>query len=100
MIETMGRKDFAKHLDTEFRVNAAHTHVVLKLAAVNGDESHTESGWEHFSLHFVAREGAPLPQSIYPFDHDSLGAFDMFIVPVKQDAEGVHYEAIFNRTRD
>lgn len=97
MIETIGREDFAKHINTEFRINDANTHVTLTLAAVNGNAPHAESGWENFSLHFIGREGAPLPQRIYLFDHDSLGALDLFIVPVKQDAEGVHYEAIFNR---
>jgi hypothetical protein len=31
--------------------------------------------------------------------HVQLGTFDLFLVPVGQDQQGVYYEAIFNRLR-
>jgi hypothetical protein len=30
-------------------------------------------------------------------EHPEIGRFDLFLVPVDEDAEGRHYEAIFNR---
>jgi hypothetical protein len=29
-----------------------------------------------------------------------MGQFELFIVPVKQDAQGFYYEAVFNRIRE
>jgi hypothetical protein len=39
---------------------------------------------------------APLPQATYRLEHATLGAMDVFLVPIGQDREGVRYEAIFN----
>lgn len=30
-------------------------------------------------------------------DHPAIGAFDIFLVPIKRDPEGMYYEAVFNR---
>ena len=37
-----------------------------------------------------------LPQRIYRVEHESLGAIEIFIVPVGPDQQGMCYEAIFN----
>jgi hypothetical protein len=49
-----------------------------------------------FSLLFLGPPTFILPQAIYRFEHDAIGAFEMFIVPIGQSAEGVSYEAIFS----
>ena len=43
------------------------------------------------------RFGAFLPQAIHRFNHDQLGAFELFIVPIRRDDPGFYYEAVFNR---
>jgi len=70
-------------------------------------ESVTEipvSGWrpeeaiQHrkpFSLAFLGPPGFVLPQAIYRFEHDELGPFEIFIVPIGRDARGTRYEAVF-----
>ena len=37
-----------------------------------------------------------LPQAIYRFEHEGIGPFEMFIVPIGPDSEGMQYEAVFN----
>lgn len=49
-----------------------------------------------FSLVFRGPKDLRLPQRIYPFEHDRLGAFDLFIVPIGLDEHGLRYEAVFN----
>jgi hypothetical protein len=49
-----------------------------------------------FSLLFVCPDQRVLQQGIYAMDHDRLGRQEIFIVPVAADADGVHYEAVFN----
>jgi hypothetical protein len=63
------------------------------------------SGWrpdeaaEHrkpFSLLFLGPPSFVLPQATYRFEHETIGAFDLFIVPVGRTAQGVSYEAVFS----
>ncbi|HTZ03449.1 MAG TPA: hypothetical protein VMC05_14040 [Xanthobacteraceae bacterium] len=49
-----------------------------------------------FSLIFLAPGPQILPQRIYQMENDSLGSVAIFLVPVGGDAEGVHYQAVFN----
>jgi hypothetical protein len=49
-----------------------------------------------FSLMFLAARPLILPQRIYRMEHDRLGEVAIFLVPVGKDAEGVHYQAVFN----
>jgi hypothetical protein len=30
-------------------------------------------------------------------EHDEMGQFDLFLVPIRQDDQGFYYEAVFNR---
>jgi hypothetical protein len=52
---------------------------------------------EQFSLRFRGDRRRVLPQRIYPMKHDSIGEFDLFLVPIGQDETGTFYEAAFNR---
>jgi len=49
-----------------------------------------------FSLLFLGPPNVVLPQAIYRFEHDGIGTFEMFIVPIGRTAEGVSYEAVFS----
>ena len=48
-----------------------------------------------FSLSFRTSLTARLPQSIYEVAHDEMGAYQIFLVPLGPDGEGMVYEAIF-----
>jgi hypothetical protein len=52
---------------------------------------------EQFSLRFRGDRNEVLPQRIYPMKHESIGEFDLFLVPIGQDESGTFYEAVFNR---
>lgn len=50
-----------------------------------------------FALHLRHPRGdAFLPQRTYCLEHPTLGAFDLFIVPLGPDARGMRYEIIFS----
>jgi hypothetical protein len=51
---------------------------------------------EPFSVIFRGPLTPVLPQRIYRIEHDTIGTFDLFIVPVGSDAGGMQYEAVFN----
>jgi hypothetical protein len=48
-----------------------------------------------FSLLFRGPVEPILPQRIYHLEHVSVGAIDIFIVPVAHDGSGTTYEAVF-----
>ncbi len=49
-----------------------------------------------FSLLFRGAPAPVLQQGVYRMMHPTLGALDIFLVPVGSDPQGVQYEAIFN----
>jgi hypothetical protein len=48
-----------------------------------------------FAIVFLGPPSPILPQRIYRFEHDGIGAIEIFIVPIGRDDDGVRYEAIF-----
>jgi hypothetical protein len=88
---------FAAQLNTAFRVKPAEMPPVeLRLIKAN-DKSVPRQ--EMFSLIFEGPIQTFLSQQIYQVEHDRIGAFDLFLVPVGQDENGYQYEAVFNRIR-
>lgn len=52
---------------------------------------------EQFSLRFRGESAYVFPQRIYPLRHNTIGDFDLFLVPIGRDQSGTTYEAVFNR---
>jgi hypothetical protein len=48
-----------------------------------------------FSLVFRAPKEPIYPQRIYAVEHDELGTFEIFLVPIAPDEAGARYEAVF-----
>ena len=62
------------------------------------------SGWrpegnrparQPFALLFLGRSQVVLPQAVYRLENETLGALEIFIVPIGRTPEGVSYEAVF-----
>ena len=49
-----------------------------------------------FSVMLCGPRNPPLPQATYALRHPRLGAIELFLVPVGQDAKTTRYEATFN----
>jgi hypothetical protein len=98
MLNELTRDMFARQLNTQFRVELQDSGTIT-LDLVEASEVRLVTGSESFSIVFRGPLGAFLPQAIHRFNHDELGAFDLFIVPIRQDAHGFYYEAVFNRMR-
>ncbi len=48
-----------------------------------------------FSIVFRGPGEILLPQRIYRMEHEEIGTFDLFLVPIGPDEKGLRYEAIF-----
>ena len=90
---------FTQNAKTKFRVPLDEDKVVeLELIEVSELKLHPRQ--EEFSLEFRGPSDVFLGQGVRNFEHDEMGKFELFIVPVEQDGEGFYYEAVFNRLRD
>ena len=98
MIDELTCDLFAQQLNTQFRVELQDRSLVT-LDLVEASQIGSTSGFESFSIVFRGPPGAFLRQATHRFCHDELGAFELFIVPIRQDAIGFYYEAVFNRIR-
>jgi hypothetical protein len=93
--KTPTRAEFSEQVGTIFEaIFPDGEKAELKLAAL--DEIVVNDVQENFALLFRAPGGTPPAQGVYRLGHEKLGAMDIFLVPVKQDAEGLCLEAVFN----
>ena len=97
----MCQTTFAEAVRSKFRVHAsALTPVEVELVEATAHPSGQETApaqARSFSLVFAGPLLHFLPQRTYLFEHEKLGAFDLFIVPIGKDQDGFRYEAVFNR---
>jgi hypothetical protein len=49
-----------------------------------------------FSIVLRGPKQAQHPQGTYRVEHEKMGSFDIFLVPIGPDAEGMQFEAVFN----
>lgn len=92
-------KAFAENLNTKFRVRLdAPVPIELELVEVKSYAagSNEQGGMERFSLYLRGPADIHLPQHIYTLEHERMGTFDLFIVPVARDQNGYTYEVVFN----
>ena len=93
---TLTRAMFAENLHTRFDVHARPGATVdLKLIELH--EGRSIPGHEIFSVVFRGPLDAFLGQGTVVMTHDTMGEFELFIVPIDQTPNGFLYEAVFNR---
>ncbi len=98
MTEQLTKEAFAAQLNTKFRFHVEPSQMVeaelVEVVAGSDLETHTR-----FSAYFRGPGEFYLPQRSYQVEHDAMGAFDLFIVPIRRDEQGFYYEAVFNRLK-
>ena len=97
MTAPLTEAEFSKYLNTKFRVAGEHP-IELELTEVKGylSQAHEQSGMERFSAFFNGPLELFLQQRVYALEHDRMGAFELFLVPIAKDENGFRYEAVFN----
>jgi hypothetical protein len=95
MFDTLHYADFTPHLNTPFHLRLGEE--VLELKLIQVEEYNSTPQQERFALFFRAPQTAPAEQAIYQLEHAQLGSGSLFLVPIGRDAEGLQYEATFNR---
>ena len=104
----VGAGDFEPHVGSAFAVSDS----VAQSGSGDGSGSGSGDGFsivlaevsrgaagparEQFTLTFAGGPNPPSAQGMHRLEHDLLGAFDLFLVPIGPGADGRHrYEAVF-----
>ena len=99
MSEWQTEAEFRQNLNTKFRL-LAETKEPIDLTLVDVEsrpsEAHEEAGMERFSVFFKSPLEYLLQQAVYPLSHPQMGQFEVFLVPIGQEADGFRYEAVYN----
>ena len=101
MLEQFTLATFADVLGDTFHVTDGAQVIEMQVIAASaatlrsGERPTTPSGREPFSVVFGGPAEPLLPQRIYRFEHDTLGTFELFIVPIGPGDSGMQYEAVF-----
>ena len=96
MATDLQHEEFLRHLNTKFRIRLGETEV-LEAELTEISERMMSPRQERFSLVFRTGNETLIEQGQRTFDHDEMGNFSLFIVPIGRDDEGTYYEAVFNR---
>jgi len=98
MSASLTHENFATQLNKTFRVQIDEANVVdLVLAQVS--ELKTYPGQELFAIVFHGPLEPFLDQGLRQFEHDEMGQFKLFLVPIGKDDNSYSYEAVFNRLK-
>lgn len=96
MLTYLAHETFQKQVNTRFWLTDVSPEPYA-LDLVECSDRHSTARQEQFSLRFRGDASQVFPQRIYPIKHDSIGDFELFLVPIARDDSGTYYEAVFNR---
>lgn len=91
------KKQFEQHSADDFTIEfLAGERFPCQIEEVkSGLQAQNESQNEQFSVVFTCQDKRVFEQGVYQVSHSELGDFELFLVPVFGDDQGVHYEAVF-----
>lgn len=99
MEASLTHEAFSQNANSKFQVQG-NDNTPVELELIDVTELKVYPRQEEFTLTFRGPLNMFLAQGVRPFTHDQMGEFELFIVPIKQDAAGFYYEAVFNRIRE
>lgn len=95
MFEKINYEDFCKIVDTDFSLDLGGQTIAFSLIEIS--EKQETSRTVCFSILLKGPKDIFFQQDTYKFKHETFGECELFIVPVREDVDGLIYESIFNR---
>lgn len=90
--------DFADKAGQAFKLTAGEAVLDLTLTSVTPGRHKAPPGAPRapFSLFFDGTTGRLCPQDTYTLKHETMGALDIFLVPIAANQDGTYrYQAVF-----
>ncbi len=94
--ELLSKDRFTQHVNGTFRISNESSPTALDVQLIEVREGQSTERFEQFSVLFTGPKEPLLRQSTYHFEHEAMGSFDLFIVPISSDDSGTVYEAVFS----
>ena len=99
MEAALTHEEFSQNANSTFVVQLDEQNdVALELTEISDLKVSTRQ--EEFAITFRGPLDKFLEQGTRSLNHERMGQFDLFLVPIKQDAQAFYYEAVFNRVRE
>lgn len=99
MEASLTHETFTQYANTKFQVQVDEN-TATELELVDVSELKLYPRQEEFAIELRGPLDMFLGQGVRFFTHEQMGQFELFIVPIREDAEGFYYEAVFNRIRE
>jgi hypothetical protein len=96
MAADLTHEEFSRHLNTKFGIRLSEAQA-FEAELTEVSEHMISPRQERFSIVFRTANEVLLGQGMHRFEHDQMGPFDLFIVPIQRDETGTYYESVFNR---
>jgi hypothetical protein len=97
MIDTFTHETFAGRVGEPFRIHLDDgSSIETRLASARTWGGEQSRGRTPFTLTFHGPLSPTLPQRIYRMEHDGIGTFELFLVPVGPEGGAMQYEAVFS----
>jgi hypothetical protein len=98
MTERLEYDALAGSLNTKFGIHVDDANTV-EAELTDISEHLLSKRQERFAVVFRVPNETYLGQGMRHLQHETLGEFDLFLVPISRDDQGTCYEAVFNRFR-
>jgi len=96
LLEELHKESFVEQLNTKFQlIHEGAPLLELELIEVTGPG--IAGRQERFYLVFRGPLEMSFDQGMGRVEHEQLGAFDLFLVAIAREPDGMRYEAVFNR---
>lgn len=96
MSEELTHDAFLEQLNSEFRLHLeGRGSIEVELCEVSALKLAPRQ--ETFSIVFRGPTTLMLAQRTYRLERDGMNPFELLLVPIRRDSEGIYYEAVFNR---
>lgn len=95
-MEIMTHDKFCEQLNTKFQIYF-NPDKPVETELIEVSELVSRPRQESFSLIFRAPLEVEAGQGNYKTEHQSMGAFDPFLVPMSKSEKGAEFQAVFNR---
>jgi hypothetical protein len=99
MSDQMSKSGFTAQVNSKFRVRIQDK-PPLELELDQVEEGRSTPTQEQFSLIFHGPKDFNLGQGAFELEHEKMGTFSLFLVPIQPDERGPRYQAVFNRLVD
>src|SRR6266850_2276194 len=86
-VELPAFEAFAENNKTKFKVGLP-SGKKLEVRLIDVSDRKVTPRHEEFSIMFRGPTGTLMPQGTYRLEHDKLGSFELFIVPIGKDEQG------------